>query len=548
MNTIKSIIVIFVIYCISDLNAQDQGHLSGTIETNANVFIKDESINAFNNPQYDNQFFGGETWASLRYNVGTLRAGMRYDMFLNSNLPNPNDSYTDNGIGMWFIKKRFDKIEFEVGNLYDQIGSGIIYRAYEQRPLFIDNSLQGLSIKYQINPDWEIKTFVGRQKNAFDLYDGSIKGISTDAFFSFGEENPISIAPGIGFINKTLSSDAIEKVVNSLKSYLPEDRFGPAYNSFAVTFYNTLSSSGFTMYSELALKSKDIFFNPLAQKQELIGAPTFGKLEYETGRVFYTSLSYAKNKLGVTLEAKRTENFSFRIDPNLRLLRGFISYIPPMNRQNTYRLPARYSPATQEISEQAIQLDINYRVNKKLSFLLNGSNISDLDNNLLYRELFFETTYKKSSKIKLNGGIQVVNYNQAVYEQKPEVPIVKTFVPFADILYKFTRKKSIRFETQLMSTKQDFGSWYFGLVEIGLAPHWLFELSAMYNFSPKRKLIGSNEFKKILYPTAGVVYLEGPNRFQLRFVKQVEGVVCSGGICRLEPAFSGFRFSASTQF
>ena len=35
---------------------------------------------------------------------------------------------------------------------------------------------------------------------------------------------------------------------------------------------------------------------------------------------------------------------------------------------------------------------------------------------------------------------------------------------------------------------------------------------------------------KIHYPTLGVVYSNGANRFSLRYVKQVEGVVCSGGI------------------
>ena len=34
----------------------------------------------------------------------------------------------------------------------------------------------------------------------------------------------------------------------------------------------------------------------------------------------------------------------------------------------------------------------------------------------------------------------------------------------------------------------------------------------------------------------------------LAYIKQVEGVNCSGGVCRLEPAFSGVRFTLTTNF
>ena len=42
-----------------------------------------------------------------------------------------------------------------------------------------------------------------------------------------------------------------------------------------------------------------------------------------------------------------------------------------MARVNTYRLTSRYAPATQELGEEAFQIDARYAVNKKLSFLVN---------------------------------------------------------------------------------------------------------------------------------------------------------------------------------
>jgi hypothetical protein len=33
-----------------------------------------------------------------------------------------------------------------------------------------------------------------------------------------------------------------------------------------------------------------------------------------------------------------------------------------------------------------------------------------------------------------------------------------------------------------MSTKQDYGSWVYGLAELSIAPHWSFVVSDMYNY------------------------------------------------------------------
>tara|TARA_B110000495_G_C22934228_1_gene546242 strand:- start:470 stop:1147 length:678 start_codon:yes stop_codon:yes gene_type:complete len=225
-----------------------------------------------------------------------------------------------------------------------------------------------------------------------------------------------------------------------------------------------------------------------------------------------------------------------------------------MNRLNTYRLTTRYNPATQLLSEQAYQVDVSYKFNKSWSTNLNYSNIQKLDGTQLYDEKLIEVTYKQKRKWQLTGGLQLQEYNQDIYESKPGVPMLNTVTPYVDFLYKISRKKSIRFESQYMITDQDFGSWAYGLLEVGLAPHWLFELSGMYNVSPNvnKNEIPNNpetgEKRKILYPTLGAVYINKGNRFSLRYVKQVQGVVCNGGICRLEPAFSGVRFNMTSNF
>lgn len=526
---------------------QDKPIISGALETNANVFLRDSSINAINTPQYDRQFFGGEAWLNINVQYEGFTFGTRFDAFNNSNLQNPNDSYSGTGIGRWYIKKRIDKLELSAGYLYDQIGSGVIFRAFENRPLFIDNALYGVQGKYDFNDSWNLMAFVGKQKNALEVHTGNLKGIRLEGFINAGsEENPINFAPGIGFVNRTISDENMLKVKDELRTYQTVDRFSPKLNTYSASLYNTFSYKGISLYTEAALKSNDIFNNPFAVKTELVGT-TLGKLQQNSGSVFYGSMSFTAGKLGVTLDAKRTENFSFRVDPTLELLRGIINFLQPLNRQNTYRLTARYSPAAQEISEMAYAADIRYAISKNLSANVNFSDIKTLDGMRLFQELFTEIIYKHKRKWQILTGIQFLTYNQEVFEMKAEVPLVKTIVPYADFLYKFSRKKALRLEFQYMDTEQDFGSWIFGAAEYTIAPRWNFEFSGMFNNQPK-KANSRGEIEKIFYPTAGMAFVNNAQRYSLRYVKQVEGVVCSGGICRLEPAFSGFRFSLNTTF
>jgi len=537
------------------IQGQDQGRFSGAFNSNTNVFLRDSLIGAAGIPQYDNERFGTEAWLDLNYSIQGFTLGMRFDIFNNSNLRNPNASFTDEGIGKWFISKKINKFGLTVGYIYDQIGTGSIFRSFEARPLFIDNALVGARVTYDISDDWLIKGFAGRQRQIFETYEPTIKGLNLEGFHSLGDN--VSIAPGVGFVNRTLDQGAINELVSIFQLYPESERAKLKYNVYLGSFYNTLSAGPINWYVEAAFKSDDVFFDPMATFEDFAGTETTGQFVQRNGTMFYSSLSYANKGLGITFEAKRTENFNFRVDQTLNLLDGLINYLPPMNRQNTYRLNSRYSPATQDLSEQALQLDIRYKVNKNVSFLVNLSNITDLDTTQLYREVFTEFQYKKGRDWLLKTGIQLQEYNQEIYEVKPDVPNITTFTPYVDFLYRFSRKQSLRTEFQYMNvgddkdTKQDYGDWLFAQLEFTMAPNWAFTVSDMFNISPgKNSPVDTETGEKLAihYPRIDVFYTNKANRFGLSYVKQVEGVVCTGGICRLEPAFSGFKFSISSTF
>ena len=543
INQGSKILILLPLMFTIKLVGQEDLSVWGAFQTNANLFLRDSAIGAYNIPQYDKQIFGSETWINLNLSYAGFNAGFRYDLFNNSNLLNPTGSYSAHGLGRWFVTKEVDKLELSAGYLYDQIGSGIIYRAFEERAQLLDNALLGFSAKYNFSSDWSLKAFAGKQKNLFSIYNSFIKGVNLNGFFKPSDSSSWSISPGIGFVNKTLGDDYVQELAAISGSYLPVDQFAPAYNANAMSFYNTLSAGPFSWYVETALKLDDIFYNAQAVRQLPKGETTTGRYVRGTGHVYYTSFGYAAHNLGITLEGKRTDGFDFRAAPQVAINRGLISYIPPMSRVNTYRLTSYYTPATQFLNEGAVQLDVKYGLGENWNFSFNTSNIMDRNfDSLFYRELHFEATYKQPEKYQITCGLQRQIFNQQLYFGKGGEPLVKTFVPFAEFLYDFNKSHSLRIETQVMFNKQDIGSWVYMLAEYGISPHWLFELSDMYNFEP------THGKKALNYPTAGVVYNAGNNRFALRYVKQIQGIVCSGGICRLEPAFSGFRASILTNF
>ncbi|MBI3235137.1 MAG: hypothetical protein HYZ42_14070 [Bacteroidetes bacterium] len=130
----------------------------------------------------------------------------------------------------------------------------------------------------------------------------------------------------------------------------------------------------------------------------------------------------------------------------------------------------------------------------------------------------------------------------------PDVyPFVHALTPFGEFNYKITKTRTIRVEWQYMHTKQDQGSFANLLIEYTAAPHWSFAAGDMVNTDPVR-FDASIAKEKLHYYQTFIAYTEKSTRFTLAFLKQLAGVNCTGGVCRVEPAFSGVRFTLSTSF
>ena len=354
---------LFFLLSLLTVNGFAQGHLSGDLMMNVNFFQRDSTIKASDNPLYDNYLSGGESWLNLRYSYKGFDAFVRADAFHNSNLYVPTQALSGFGIGAWGISKDIGNLSVTAGYIYDQIGSGILFRAYEDRGLLIDNALVGLRLRYQLTDQIMIKGFTGQQKNVanFGRFDPIIKGLNLEGDFSVGEK--AHIVPGIGLLNRTLDQTSMNSVVSRINNQDLATRFIPRYNMYAFTAYNTLTAGDFSWYVEGAYKTHEAI-----EKNNI--------LQDLPGSVVFTTLGYARKGIAVNVTAKRTENFVMRTSPNEVLLRGMLNWQPIVARLRPQRLIARYSPASQEISEIAAGGDVLISPNDDMDITLNYTRIN----------------------------------------------------------------------------------------------------------------------------------------------------------------------------
>ena len=108
----------------------------------------------------------------------------------------------------------------------------------------------------------------------------------------------------------------------------------------------------------------------------------------------------------------------------------------------------------------------------------------------------------------------------------------------ADLLYKWTSSLSTRMELQYLTTEGYRKDWMAGLLEVGFAPHWSVFASDMYNHGSSR----------MHYWNAGVSYAMRHLRIAAGYGRYRAGYICSGGVCRTIPAYTGANLTLTASF
>ena len=139
--------LIFPLLCTVALPvlSQEKGHLTGSLESNSIYYVKDNGLDANNSVSPDDRF-GSNNYLKLDYTLGRFSAGVQLEGYLPALQGYDIGIYGHNKkaiLGIKYAAWEDDNYSFRVGDIFEQFGSGLIFRSYEDRTLGINNSIEG---------------------------------------------------------------------------------------------------------------------------------------------------------------------------------------------------------------------------------------------------------------------------------------------------------------------------------------------------------------------------------------------------------------------
>ena len=556
----KKIILFFLLanFYSNIFSQQDAspGIISGNIQAIGQYYQEDTLINA----ALPDHLYGFNGFANINFQKGDFRAGIRYESYLNT-LEGYPTSFTGTGIGYRYISWQNDNVGVTIGNFYDQFGSGMIFRAYEERQLGIDNSLDGIRLTYEPLKGIYLKGMIGKQRHMF--VDGLINGNgivrAIDGEFNLNElfedssrNSKLKASVGVSFVSK-FNDDNKTPIFNLPKNV--------GSSSIRLNLrYNKIRFNG-----EYVHKIND----PYPDNQN----ENFNYI-YKNGEGLLFNLGYSTKGFAVDFSAKHMDNMLWRsTNVNVGPTDLLIGYLPALTKQHTYNLAATLYPyATNFYGEIGYQADVLFKIPKKTliggkygtSVAINFATdytpertfIDDMDgprtsyttkffaksDSLLFQDFNIEIKRKINKKLKLNLNYFNFKFNDDAVKVAGYYKMIYAQILVLDLTYKINRYHSLRFETQGMWTEQDKGNWAFGQIEYTFSPHWYLAVLDQYNYGNK------NIEKRIHYGLISGGYINGSHRFSLQYGKQRAGVFCVGGVCRAVPASNGLTFSFTSSF
>ena len=551
MKKIISLFVSIHFYFFSFSQESNIGVITGDFNLNLQSYQEDSKIGA----EAQDEIVLNNAYLNLNYTRSNFASGIRYESYLNA-LADFDPEFKGNGIMYRYATYSIDNLEITAGNYYEQLGSGLIFRSYEEKGLGIDNAMDGVRLKYVPIDGLYLKTFIGKSRTYFTYSDGIFRG--ADAELN---------------INEILNSELKTKFIiggSFVSRYQQRDNliFQIPQNVSAYASRINLMHGKWSYFGEYAYKINDPA-NVLSQSQ----------MNYANGTAFTQNITFSKRGFGISAEMHRTDNMTFKSDRDRDGKAYIINYIPTLSKPHTYSLLALYPCATQADGELGIQFDIFYKFKKGsrlggkygTKIAINYSQINALeggpsflndsrthtptfinfDEVLHYQDFNISVAKKINRKFNTNFIFANQTYNKDVLEGKPigDYGVLNSTILVSDISYKIKAGHTIRLELQSLISSQiedgkqpKEGDWSMSLIEYTISPHWFLSIQDMYNY-------GNEDINKQLhYVNINAGFIKGANRFEIGYGKKREGIFCVGGVCKTVPSSNGFSLSVSSSF
>lgn len=522
--------------------SQDNGYFFGGLESNSQWLLDDDDL-PFIAPEDQ---FRSNNYFQLNYTYGKFTAGVQYEAYLPTVLLGYSPIWENqNGIGTYYLNFKSETLDVTGGYFYEQFGSGLILRTWEDRQLGINNALKGVRVKFNPTADVDLTGVYGQIRNGFDVSEGVMQGLNANLdLTSLLKVDDFDIKLGASYVGRYQSNGANDSIPANVNAY------GGRLDFVVSNFYGGV---------EAITKDPDVIVN-----EGLISSP-----QHFDGTALQVNLGYAQKGLGINSTFRRLENFSFYAD---RYAEGniyneqIVNYIPALTKQHDYLLSNIYvynaqprllfNDTEKRAGEVGAQVDVYYSFDKestlgKLGTKIAGNfaywagldatfNSADQtydakfigDGDRYFRDLNIEIKNRWSSKWSTVATYQDVIIDKGVSLGGPlgVQGDIRAQIAVVEGTRRFEKGKALRMELQHLWTPDDRKNWAAGVLE--------------YNFNPAFTLYAADSWNyggegELHYYNFGGSYTKGRTRFAMNYGRQRGGLICVGGVCRFVPENTG---------
>lgn len=556
----KLLLILLPITAFSQEKEKEKGNFFGGFESNSQWYLNDTGLkDEFDNPTaHPENPIRSNNYLFLNYTYKNWAAGIQGESFQEDALLNMNPKYTGTNVATYFLQFKTEKIDVTAGYFYEQFGSGLLYRSWEDRALGINNALRGGRVIFKPTKFLTFKSIYGQQRTGFDVSKGKIYGIDTEIVLSdILKYKTTDLSLGLTYVGRDEKTDVVNPEFNSLT------------NGFAGRL--NFNHEAFYFATEYDYKSNDA----VVQVQDQVNNGLI-----KPGNALLLNLGYSKKGFGVDASFRRLENMSFFSERGAKgnsFNDRIMNFIPSLTKQHHYNLANIYVYQAQpnviladteivKAGEIGGQVDLFYDFKKGTKLggkygtkvALNVSNWNALSGTFYigspqdYKTDFFGfgkryfTDYNVEVTKKWNSKWQsIFSYINQYYNKKMIQETsgeVNTNILAAEATYKFTSSRSIRVLGEHMWADSDKKNWAGATVEMNLNSKLSFYVSDLYNYG------NDVDYLQNHYYNLGGAFRKNSTRIALNYGRQRGGLVCVGGVCRFVPESSGVSLSLNTSF
>jgi thiol-disulfide isomerase/thioredoxin len=438
-----------------------------------------------------------ENWLDVSYQFGGFRTGI----MLNSQAPS-EEGGRSNSIEHRFFEFSTGNVSVRAGHFYGLFGRGLVFNSYEDRTLRIDTRLDGLTASMK-SGNFSATAFSGTPS----VNDKDIR--AADFGYAIG-----------GKVNVAMTGMTYQR--NN------EPRDDDKVNRDWVAAMRVVQNFGFgDYYVEYGSKNK----------------VAFDGTDDNVGHAFYGNLNFYGGPFSVSWET--SDYYRFEIIPAADGVTS-LNRPPSLVRDFAWTLMNRAPHTLNANDENGNNLDLLYSGDNGWTFLATGARIinhqpkhMDLDTFFNTDQVIYDLAYGSFEKDRL-GDFRLVGG----FAYQESEGLRQTVMGEISWLATPTRSLTLQAEHQHVrlggGTGFDLGAYdeqWFKL-EYETAPRWAF--SAILEINNKYDEQRGPDEEEGPFPAGQITYtISRGGNLNLWAGKRQEGFLCSGGVCKREPAFQG---------